>query len=288
MAAGTLARRIAFSVVAIPAALGIAYLGGWYFAGLLAVAGALGTWELYGLARLAGIHPLGRTGAVSAGALPLVAHAVQRSPNLDADAALGLAALWLVVLIALTAWRRSPDRRPLAALAVTVFGALYAGGLPCFALALRHPLWCCNGAAAVGTAILFFPLVLTWVGDTVAYAGGTAFGGPKMAPVLSPNKTWSGAATGLVGTLAAGTVYSAVVLRAYGVSLGLWETAIASLAVGVSGQIGDLSESLLKREVGVKDSSALIPGHGGVLDRFDSLYFVLPVTAVLFRALGVA
>ena len=285
MAAGNLTRRIAFSVVAIPATVVIAYLGGWVFAGLIALVAVLGARELYDFAAAQGIDPLRRTGMLGAAAIPLGTAAWLRAPYAYGwpQSMLHTGALWLIVVVALAAWRRGPGGRPLATAAVTVFGALYAGGLPAFAVALRHWLgFGVNDEPWAGTALLFFPLALTWVGDTAAFAGGRTFGGPKMAPVLSPNKTWSGAACGLAGTLAAAWGYSSLVLQRVGHGLPLLAILVAGVCISAAGQVGDVAESAFKREIGVKDSSALIPGHGGVLDRLDSLYFVLPVTAALY------
>jgi phosphatidate cytidylyltransferase len=117
-------------------------------------------------------------------------------------------------------------------------------------------------------------------------AGGKLIGGPLLAPVLSPRKTWAGAVCGLFGTLLSAWAYTALVLAPIGRPLGVAAALACGLAISVSGQVGDLAESLFKREVGVKDSSTLIPGHGGMLDRVDSLLFVLPVTAGLFRLFG--
>ena len=283
---GNFARRVAFSAVAIPCALGIIYLGGWPLAGLLAVAGVLGVREIYDFAAKAGVDPLRRTGMAAAVAAPLGTFWAKGSEVHFAEPALYLLALWLILVVALAAWRRGPTGRPLAAAAVTVFGVAYAGVLPAFAIVLRHP----SGVGPLswpGTALLFFPLVLTWVGDTAAYAGGTAIGGPKLAPTLSPKKTWAGAAAGFAGTLLAAAGYAAWVLAPAGYAVGIGPALAMGAVISVVGQVGDVSESVFNREVGVKDSSALIPGHGGVLDRFDSLYFVLPVTAGLFRVFGV-
>jgi len=119
-------------------------------------------------------------------------------------------------------------------------------------------------------------------------AGGALVGGPKLAPVLSPRKTWAGAVAGLVGGLLAALAYGALVLDRVALRLGIWQLVTVGVVGVVAAQVGDVAESLLKREAGVKDSSSLIPGHGGVLDRLDSLYFVLPLTAALFRLFGVA
>jgi phosphatidate cytidylyltransferase len=285
MAKEQLGRRIAFSAVAIPVAAAAAYVGGWVLAALLAVVGVLATREVYDLAAATGVDPLRRSGIAAALVIPLATYWAKGSEVRFAEPALYLGALWLLLVVALAARRRGPTRRPLAAVAVTVFGVLYGPGLLSFAIVLRHP----SGVgldSSVGTALLFFPLALTWIGDTAAMVGGKLFGGPLLAPVLSPRKTWAGAATGLVFTLASAWAYTAWVLDPLGRSLAPLAALLAGLAISVSGQVGDVAESLFKREVGVKDSSSLIPGHGGALDRVDSLLFVLPVTTGLFRLFG--
>jgi len=132
------------------------------------------------------------------------------------------------------------------------------------------------------------PLIVTWVCDTSAMAAGTLIGGPKLAPLLSPRKTWAGAVGGLVGGLVAALVYGPLVLDRVALRLDVLQLATVGVVVAVTAQVGDVAESLFKREAGVKDSSSLIPGHGGVLDRLDSLYFVMPASAALFRLFGIA
>ncbi len=285
MPAERMGHRVAFSAVAIPVAVVAAYMGGWVLAALLAVIGVLATREIYDLAAATGIDPLRRSGIAAAAVLPLATFWAKGSEIHFAEPAIYLGALWLLAVVTAAAWRRGPGGRPLAAIAVTVFAVLYAPGLLCFAIVLRHP----SGVgldSGVGTALLFFPLALTWIGDTAAMAGGKLIGGRRLAPVLSPRKTWAGAVCGLGATLLSAWAYSVWVLAPLGRSLPLVAALIAGAAISVTGQIGDLAESLLKREVGVKDSSALIPGHGGMLDRVDSLLFVLPVTAGIFRFFG--
>jgi phosphatidate cytidylyltransferase len=285
MAAGQLVRRVAFSAVAIPVAAAAAYAGGWVLAALLAVVGVLATRELYGLAAATGIDPLRRSGLAAAAAVPLATFWAKGSEIHFAEPAIYLGALWMLAVIAAAAWRRGPSGRPLAAVAVTVFAVLYVPGLLCFAIVLRHPTGI-GLESGPGTALLFFPLALTWIGDTAAMAGGKLLGGPKLAPTLSPSKTWSGAVSGLAASVVSAWAYATWILDPLGRPLPLVAALVAGAAVGVAGQTGDLAESLFKREVGVKDSSALIPGHGGMLDRIDSLLFVLPVTAGIFRVLG--
>ena len=285
--AGDLLRRVSFSAVAIPAAAVLIYLGGWPLAVLLAVAGVLGVREVYDFGARLGIDALRRTGMSAALLAPLATYWAKGSEVHLAEPAIYAGALWLAVVVALAAWRRGPTGRPLAVVAVTVFGALYAGGLPAFALVLRHPSGV-GPSSWAGAALLFFPLAITWVGDTAAYAGGTAIGGPRLAPTLSPRKTWAGAAAGLASSLVVAAAYAHWVLGPIGRPVALLAALAMGAAISVAGQVGDVSESVFKREVGVKDSSTLIPGHGGVLDRLDSLYFVLPVTAGLYRLFGVA
>jgi phosphatidate cytidylyltransferase len=285
-----LARRIAFAVIAIPTVLALAWVGGWPFALLLAVAGVLGVGEVFAFARAQGIRPLARFGMASAAAVPLVVRLTQvmggEAITLIREGYLLVA--WLVALLVTGLARRAPDARPLGAVAVTALGVLYAAWLPSFALLLRHPLPGPDPAdRPVGMALLVYPLALTWLGDTFAMAAGRTFGGPKLAPVVSPNKTWAGGIAGLLGAVAVSLIYAALVFRRVGVTISVGEAIGIGACLGLAGQLGDAVESLFKREVGLKDSSALIPGHGGILDRMDSLYFVLPTAALLLRMVGV-
>ncbi|HEY9015922.1 MAG TPA: CDP-archaeol synthase, partial [Gemmatimonadales bacterium] len=138
-----------------------------------------------------------------------------------------------------------------------------------------------------GAWLVFFPLVVTWVCDTAAMFGGRTFGGAKLAPLVSPGKTRSGSVAGVVGGLLVAPLFAVLIFSRVGPAIPLWQLLVIAGVLSVVGQIGDLAESLFKREAGVKDSSHLIPGHGGVLDRFDSLYFVIPAAAALYRGFGV-
>jgi phosphatidate cytidylyltransferase len=117
--------------------------------------------------------------------------------------------------------------------------------------------------------------------------GGMLIGGPKLAPVVSPGKTRSGGVSGVVGGLVVGVVFALWVFPATGVRAPVGPVLLIAGVLSIVGQLGDLVESLFKRQAGVKDSGTLIPGHGGVLDRFDSLYFAIPVCAALYRLLGI-
>lgn len=283
--ASNLTKRIAFAAIAIPVALGIVYWGGWALVAVVVVAAVLGARELLGFGRRLGVAPLDRTALLSAALLPVLVYlAITRYPNLSSLGWTG-AGLWLVVLLTLALFRRMPTERPLAATAITAFAVIYPAGLASFLLSLRHLTY--PEQSWAGAWLVFFPLVVTWVCDTAAMFAGKAVGGPKLWPAISPGKTWSGSIAGVLFAMATVPLLNVLVLERVGVALPIWQGLLFGLVLGIIGQIGDLAESLFKREVGVKDSSDLIPGHGGVLDRFDSLYFVLPVSAALYRLFGV-
>jgi phosphatidate cytidylyltransferase len=276
--------RIAFALPAIALTLTVIRLGGWVLAAVLALVGVLGVREIFAFARAQGITPFAGLGYVGAGAIPC---ATVWGLGNGSPAGLYGGALWIMLVLVAALATRSPGARPLAAVAITVFACLYASGLPTFLVAIRHgPGSTLHPEAA--TALGCFPLAVTWICDTCAMAAGALIGGPKLAPVLSPRKTWAGAVGGVLGGLGSALAYGPLVLERWAVHLGAGELAATGLVVAVAAQLGDAAESLFKREVGVKDSSTLIPGHGGVLDRLDSLYFVLPVSAGLFHLFGVA
>jgi phosphatidate cytidylyltransferase len=281
-----LVQRIIVAAIAIPAVIGIIWIGGWVLAATLALLGVLGAREVYDFARRQGIEPLERTGWLAAAGIPLLAYWAKGSELHWAEPALYVGALWLIATLTIAMVRRGPTARPLTSVAVTIFGCLYASGLLAFLIAIRHP----TGAATRPLAyvlLTLFPLVITWICDTAAMAAGSAFGGPKLAPVLSPKKTRSGAVGGTLGGVIAALALGKFVINPQGWSFSVGQLLLFGLAVSIVGQVGDVAESLFKREAGLKDSSTLIPGHGGVLDRLDSLYFVIPAAAGLYRMFGV-
>lgn len=282
--ASNLVQRVGFAVVAIPLALAVVWLGGLPLAALVAIIGMLGTRELFDFARRQGLRPAGTPAYLVAAAVPLLVWAALLRP--DSGARLmgwlpHLAALWVLIVLTWVLATLRSDARPLTSAAVTLLGPIYTAALPAFLIGIRHAG---HGERSwAGAVLVFFPLVVTWVCDTAAMFVGKAVGGPRLAPVVSPGKTRSGGIGGLVGAIVAALLWNLLVLTPQGVAITPAQAALFGAVLGVIGQVGDLVESLFKREAGVKDSSALIPGHGGVLDRFDSLYFVLPVAALLLR-----
>ena len=280
-----LTRRILVGIVAAPIALGAVFAGGAALAALLAVASALAAWEFYRIARAAGHAPLSDLGCALAGLLPLAVHA--RYLGL-LQPRLGYLAAVLVLVMSIVIWTRGVGGKPLGAAATTVFGALYTGGLLSFGYALRYHDYAVGGIRsgrlliAAGGVLLALPVALTWATDIGAYFVGRSIGGRKLMPSVSPGKTVSGAVGGVVVSVIIAWLYVLFVLRpAAQLALSVAGIIVFGVAISVVAQIGDLFESLLKREAGVKDSSTLLPGHGGVLDRLDSLFFVLPVAHLL-------
>lgn len=276
-----LARRAVVAVIGAPIALGIIWLGGAPLATLAGALAGIAAWEYYRIARDGGSTPMSVVGIVLSAMIPLAVHAQQ----------LGVFAvplvIWILVplcVLALTIWTRGVDGKPLGAAATTVFGALYTGGTLSYLYALRYFGYAVGDTA--GALVVIMPVVLTWASDTGAYFTGRLLGGPKLIPSVSPAKTVSGAIGAVVATLGACAAFVHFLLKPQA-QLAFSPTGLIIFAVciSVTAQIGDLTESLLKREAGVKDSGTLIPGHGGVLDRLDSLFFVLPVSYALYYAL---
>lgn len=280
--AANMVRRVAVAAVGIPAAIGIVRLGGWPLVGALSLFAALGAREFFRLAEVRGVRPFTAAGIVAAGAIPVLIFALlrgQADPRWVAFGAVG----WLVAVMAGAVARRPPDAGPLAAVTTSIVGPCYTG-LIGFVLVLRHGTVSAPWAA---TWLVFLPLAVVWACDSMAMSAGSAIGGPKFAPGVSPNKTWAGTVAGSLTGAVVGPLFVVLFLEPNGISLAPVAAAVFGLVVASVGQIGDLAESLLKREAGVKDSGQFFPGHGGILDRFDSLYWALPTGAVLLTAFGV-
>ena len=288
-----LTRRVLFAVAAAPLVLGILVIGGAPLAALLAVASALAAWEFFRLARNAGNQPLDDIGIGLAGLTPLAVHA--RYLGLYVVRPVDVLVIVLIVCT-LALWMRGSQGQPMASLGVTFLGVIYTGATLSFAYMLRYHEYALGGrqvavgglrmSLSAGGVLVGLPVVLTWLNDIGAYTFGRLFGRRKLMPAISPGKTVAGGVGGVAVCVAATYLYVHYALRPVA-QLGLTPLGIVvfGLAISIAAQAGDLFESLLKREAGVKDSSQLIPGHGGVLDRLDSLIFVLPVAYLLLGLL---
>jgi len=287
MAAGELTRRVAVAIVGIPTVLSLLYFGGWILGVPVAALAALGAGEVYDLAEAGEQRPLRWLGMAGAAALVLTAVAL---PGFAVFApwAFGGVSLLAAGSLLLAMPTRGSDGGPLGAVSVTVFGVLYVA-VPLAFVVLLHALpgrygWGGPGAATwVGALVVILPLAATWIGDSAAYFLGSAFGKAKIAPSISPNKSWEGAAAGLIGSALAGGIWL-LVARPWLPEfpfIGVGLAAAMGALMGAGGQAGDFAESLLKREAGVKDSGTIFPGHGGVLDRLDALVISFPIAYAL-------
>lgn len=249
-----LGKRLVVAFALIGLAFVALWAGGLGFWLVLSVAGILmiGEWAM-----LAGGDAQRRRLAQYALSVPLAIMA----PGLAAGP--GFLALGLVVGVAffIAAVTRS---------ACQAGGALYVG-LPVLALLVLR-------GHEHGLLLTFWAMALVWACDSGAYFAGRAIGGPKLAPAISPNKTWAG----FLGGVLAATVFAFALVRLFELPVLL---ALATPLLAVLAQIGDLYESHLKRRAGVKDSGHLLPGHGGIMDRLDGLVAVAPVAALLVLAL---
>jgi phosphatidate cytidylyltransferase len=158
---------------------------------------------------------------------------------------------------------------------------LFSAGLLYVAIAAASLLWL-RADPISGRADVLFLLLIVWAGDIGAYLAGRWIGGPRLAPRISPGKTWSGAIGGLLVAVATGLLAA----RFLAAPTAPWQPALIAVILGIVAQAGDLLESLVKRMLAVKDSGNLIPGHGGLFDRLDGVLAAAPVAAMLALALG--
>lgn len=303
-----LVQRILVGLVAIPLIVTLSMMGGWYFFGFVILIATLGLHEFYLLMKAKGIHPQSGLGiafgtmmlmvffwekfrlfvAMAIGELGGKVHEVSM---LHALVPLCLVFVFVVLCVELFRVNGSAVMNA----ATTVFGALYVSMFLGSFIGLRELFaspQTAQGAylAAAGQypeadvyrwggATIVSVFVSLWMCDTLAYFAGRFFGRHKLFERVSPNKTWEGAIAGYVGGVAMFLLAQNFLLPYMSVGSAF----VCGSIVGVFGQIGDLVESLIKRDAGVKDSSSLIPGHGGVLDRFDSLMFVAPLMYLYVR-----
>jgi phosphatidate cytidylyltransferase len=298
--------RVLVALVGVPVIVALTLAGGWWFFVFVTGVAAVGVSEYYALARAKGTEPQVSIGMLF-GVGIATAFFFDRFRQTVVTLALGAGApipfpsqtQWLMILtLVFVPWiaLRELFRNKGSALlnvAVTLLGAFYVSLFMATLVGVRelftpsdfpmHRFFSYDGPIPPddvlsmvyrwGGMTVLVTLVSIWLCDSAAYFAGRAFGRHKLFERVSPKKTWEGAVAGFAAAVGAFVLGQWWVLP----FLTTGEAAVCGIIVGVFGQAGDLFESLLKRDAGVKDSSALIPGHGGVLDRFDSLMFVSPL-----------
>jgi phosphatidate cytidylyltransferase len=254
--------RILSALILIPLAiLMVVYAPPFFFLIGIGLIGMACLHEYFGLMRGMGIHVQPLFGHLAFWVL-LIAFRQGRFP------AFTLLAIVLIAAFLSALWRKTTVRERALALMAEVLGIFYFALFLYPAIAVRYDF-----GNRIGMQWILLLLAVIWAGDTFALLAGKTFGKHLLAPVLSPKKTYEGAVAGLLG----GVAIAAAVRFLFLQDLPILHVIIVSFLLGIFGQCGDLGESLLKRAAEIKDSSHLIPGHGGALDRMDSLLFAIPV-----------
>jgi phosphatidate cytidylyltransferase len=258
--------RMAVVSAGLPIVLGSAYLGGWFLLALTAVAGLVALHEFYRLARALRPLVLAGYGGAVAGLL-----------GAQVDGAAWMLGGYLLTFVLAFVFAAVSETRQstTVAIATTALGAGWIG------LGLGH-LVLIRAFDGDGRLAVITVLLTVFVSDTVAFLAGRFAGRHKMTPVVSPGKTWEGFTAGAV----AGVFTSFLALYKEDLFDHTWETLVLGAVVVAAGTLGDLFESLIKRDLGTKDTGRILLGHGGVLDRIDSLLFAAPAAYFTLLALG--
>lgn len=254
-------KRVVTALLAAPIVLYIAYLGGWPFAALIAGIGGLGQREFYHMVRQGGAHPH-RGGGLGLGVLVVAAIL---EPSLWSVVATGL------LLFVAAAPVLLPQKNFLFSFAGTITGVVYPTGM------LGSLVWLREVSPAISDheafRLVLLVLLIVWATDTAAYYVGRELGTHSLAPNTSPNKTWEGTLGGIGAALLVGGLLKATLIGSLS-----WLHMLALIGIGGGiGQLGDLLESQLKRSTNMDDSSQILPGHGGMLDRFDAMAVAAPL-----------
>ncbi len=263
--------RVAVILVGIPCLYFITLRGGVFFLVLADLIILLGLREFYVLMRAKGYEPFELLGYFCALAISWYAW----------GQGIGVPLILTGSLLAIMVRElfRKDMSQSLAHIAVTIFGIMYIGWMGSHLVMMRQLPAALGLDDYIGARLVFFAALVTWATDTGAYLFGVALGRHKLIPRISPNKTVEGAIGGLLAASFCGWLCAKTMMPFLTPLAG----AVVGLVTGVMAQLGDLTESMIKRDVGIKDSAELIPGHGGVLDRFDSLLFTVPVLYYYFR-----
>jgi phosphatidate cytidylyltransferase len=271
-----LIQRILSAVVLLPIVALIVWWGEPLVSITVIIVAVIALHELFGLFRGGGYQPRRSAGYLSV-ALFVIAAALRARVGLDWT---GLALVTSIIASLSVELPRRNRQHELLHWSLTLSGATYIGWtLAHFVLlrAITGPLdpagWLHVLKLEPGAAWIVFVLAITFISDTGAYFTGRLWGQHRMAPYISPKKSWEGALGGLLFAMLAG----ALLVHLLGLPIPTWAGALLGGIGSIAGQAGDLAESLIKRQVDIKDSGHIIPGHGGILDRIDSLLFTAPV-----------
>ena len=263
-----LKKRVITALCGIPLLIAIVWFGEPWFTILVAIWGILAAFEFYRLVAASRVSPLTYFGLVFT-----LLFILGRNPDLlsilepcfDSQLLMPLLLTSAIVLSLFWLLRRRQKEGAFAGWAWTIAGILYVGWLLGYLVSLR--------GMEDGRNWIFLALFTTFGSDSAAFFAGRALGRHPLAPQISPGKTWEGAVAGVFGAILVSLFFTLPTPLTLSPYLNWWQAILLGLLVSVFGQLGDLVESLFKRNMGVKDSGTLIPGHGGFLDRMDSIVF---------------
>lgn len=257
--------RFLMGVIFVPLLVYLAHLGKFYFLGLVDFVLLFAMLEFYRMMKNAGYQPYR---AIGAGTMLVLTWYVYFSSEFYSNFILTAA----LILIAILELFREDGKFSVTHMAVTIFGVFYVGWLGTHFVFLRELPLKIGTPYSEGAKYVLLPFFLGWTSDTAAYLAGRFFGKTKLMPRISPNKSLEGSA----GALIASPFVAWAAKATFAPFLSMVDVVALGLISGVASQLGDLVESMIKREANVKDASSVIPGHGGFLDRFDSLLFAAP------------
>ena len=280
---GDLSKRLLTAVVGIPILIFALVQGGYVLLTLVAFVAVIGLWEFFHAMELRGYKPLKTAGYVSGLVIVFSAYFLQNY----------FLVLFVVLLFILFMGLFEKDNKAaLSGTGGTIFGVFYIAGLLTFAIKLRNLgtflttqyrslgpfLTTQHIDDRTGIYAIFFPIAVIFISDTGAYFIGKAYGKRRVAPAISPKKSWEGVGGGIAASLIAAFVIWMIAPDRFP----LEQAFILSVLLSIAGLAGDLVESRIKRDAEVKDSGTIFPGHGGVMDRIDALLFGLPIAYIYF------
>ena len=264
MLLGNTGIRVLVSVIAIPVLVLLSYFGGVYFLSFVLIIAGISFYEFSAMAKAKGANV-----NVNLGLLAIIFLILNQYKFFFSQFHFLIA--FFIVLLIFELFRNNGSA--ILNLGATLLGVFYLGIFGSTLIGIREFYPNIDGLYFHGGYLIISILASIWICDSAAYFGGTALGKHKLFPRISPKKSWEGAIFGFVFAILAMILAKNLVLD----FISLKDALVIGFIIGTFGQIGDLAESLLKRDAGVKDSSHIIPGHGGIFDRFDSLLFSSPI-----------
>ncbi len=269
---GSLFKRILASVIFLPCLFIITRRGGFYYVMLIDIMILVGLWEFYRMMEAKGLRPYKVIGILSGIALSWYIYFHQ---GIYANFFLSIVFIGIMSLELVRRERRFATYH----ISVTIFGVFYVAWLGGHLILLRELPHLKGLDYQLGFSYVMIVFIMTWSYDTGAYTVGKLIGRRKIFPSISPGKTLEGLLGGLVFSVA-GILVARFLIAGY---LSIFQAVVLAVISSLVGQVGDLVESMIKRDARIKDSSATIPGHGGVLDRFDSMLFTSPLIYYILR-----